>query len=276
MNTGRRNYAFDNYRKNRLNERRRNVDDYFNRNFGQAPRRSNRTASVRASHNLKNNSINAPNQLRAPRTGGIGNRRGNNNNNNNNNHTNNKLRNSVGFNNRGRGKIRLGRRPGNNNRNNTNNNNNNNIKNNSNNGVANRRGRNQQRRRDNNQENLIRKNQPKQNTKEKRVLRRSNGPIGKLELSNLSPDIMNKDLIEIFSVYGRLKRCAVIFQDNQSTGRGVVQYDSRANAQRAYNDLQGTNIKNSFISINYVGKKKKETPENNENIPTTDINMEAK
>ena len=253
MNNRRRNYAFDNFRRNKLNQRK-NVDEYFSRNFGANPRRSRRAASARASRNIKN--INEPNQLNAPRSGI-----------NRNISNNNRLRNLSGMNNRGRGKLRLGRRNINafNKNKKINNNNSSKI-----------RGRNQQRRRENNQSKKLTNNniKAKQNTQVKRVMRRNVGPIGKLELSNLSPEIMNKDLIEIFSIYGKLKRCAVLFQDNQSTGRGVVQYVSRANAQRAFTDLQGTCIKGSFITINYVGKKKKE--ENNNQINAdADINMDV-
>ena len=260
----RRNYAFDNYRQNRNNQRNRNVDEFFNRNFGggNMMRRNRRDSNQMQSSGKRN----APLALRAPRTSNL--RRNDNNNNNNNNNRRNNNRNTMANNNNGQGRSGRGRMVLGNRRNNNNNSNGNN------NNPIRSRGNNQQRRRNQNQNNLLNNNQGKIGTRVRRVLRRNAGPVGKLDLSNLSPDIINKDLIEVFSVYGRLKRCAVLFQENQSTGRGVVQYESRANAQRAFHDLQGTCIKGSYVNINLVGKKKKESKalENNNNN-TGDVNM---
>lgn len=64
---------------------------------------------------------------------------------------------------------------------------------------------------------------------------------GLLYVTNLSEETINTDLKEVFESYGRLKRCAVFFDltTNQSKCRGVVQFTTNVNAQKAKNDLNG-------------------------------------
>lgn len=109
---------------------------------------------------------------------------------------------------------------------------------------------------------------------DRRTNRRRAGPVGKLEISNLDPDVVNTDLLQIFSVYGRLKRCAVLFNEGASTGKGVVQYFSRVCAQRAQNDLNNTRVKGTNISVHLVQRQKKNNNNNNiEDNAAQDTNM---
>lgn len=254
----RRDYGYD-YGQNRV-QSRRNVDTYFARNFGfiPVPRRQNPSRSNRRQNNLppKNGprlripqprlnmrsgdnrqglrlgNRRPPQQLQNNRPRGIPQQRGRG---------------------RGRGRERGGRNPNPNNNNNGNSNN-------------------QRRRNDNRSKNILQNNKPKQNTLNRRVQRRNVGPIGKLDIGNLGPEVVNTDLLQIFSIYGRLKRCAVIFQDGVSTGKGVVQFESRVCAQRAENDLNGTLLKSTNITVQLVKRKKKE--ENDNTIAVAkDVNM---
>jgi len=91
-------------------------------------------------------------------------------------------------------------------------------------------------------------NQRMRNLQSRRLGRRA-APIGKINITNLGEEVVNEDLITIFGAYGRLKRCAVFFKDSVSTRTGVVQFYSRACAQRAFHDLNGTLLKSTNISL---------------------------
>lgn len=109
---------------------------------------------------------------------------------------------------------------------------------------------NQRKRRRNVNTNIMKKELPKNNQMRRqgnRTIRRSlqnkqkKKDEGLLYLYNLSPETINTDLKEIFEPYGRLKRCAVFFDLNThiSKERGVIQFTSKVNAQKAMNDLNG-------------------------------------
>lgn len=222
----RRNY--DNYRQNRIVTRTRNLDNFYASNFGIYPRRQQPVRSNRGQQQQL-----AP--LRNPRRGRPPTR-------------NVRLDQPLTQRNpRRRIQRRVVNRNGN-----VNNpvprNNQRNRRNTPNNG-------NQQRRRRNQNAELQKPTIRK--VVDRRVSRRRLGPVGKLEISNLGPDVVNTDLLQIFSVYGRLKRCAVLFSEGASTGKGVVQYFSRVCAQRAQNDLNNTFLKSTNIAVNLVQKANK-------------------
>jgi hypothetical protein len=249
----RRDYDFQ-YKQNRA-QSRRNVDTYFARNFGFIPV----PLKLNASRSRRQNNLPLQNipRLRNPqprpnlRSGDnrqglrLGGRRPEQ-------QQNNRPQGVPQQRNRGRGR---GRGRGGRNPNPINNNGNNN-----------------QRRRNNKSKNILQNNKPKQNTLNRRAKRRNIGPIGKLDIGNLGPDVVNTDLLQIFSIYGRLKRCAVIFQDGASTGKGVVQFESRVCAQRAENDLNGTLLKSTNITVQLSKRKKKEETENASAV-AKDVNM---
>jgi hypothetical protein len=93
--------------------------------------------------------------------------------------------------------------------------------------------------------------------REERIFGRRNLPIGKIIVSNLPAEAINDDLITIFGAYGRLKRCAVIFENNESTRTGVVQYFSKACTERALHDLNGTLVKGSNIHLELEDTRRK-------------------
>jgi hypothetical protein len=91
---------------------------------------------------------------------------------------------------------------------------------------------------------------------ERRIFGRKRLPIGKILVSNLPAEAINDDLITIFGAYGRLKRCAVIFENNESTRTGVVQYFSKACTERAVHDLNGTFVKGNNIHLQLEDTRK--------------------
>lgn len=93
--------------------------------------------------------------------------------------------------------------------------------------------------------------------REERIFGRRSLPIGKIIVSNLPAEAINDDLITIFGAYGRLKRCAVIFENNESTRTGVVQYFSKACTERALHDLNGTLVKGSNIHLELEDTRRK-------------------
>lgn len=232
-NRGRRNYALDSYRSETMNARNRNLDKYFSANFGPRQRNSRRN----------NNSYDYLPQRRGPGP---------------------QQRRNDQVQSRGNGPLQQRRGPRR-------------VPAPRNLPLQNNRGsvkgqNNPQRRQPirNRQRKLQNEQQPKNigNRQTKRILRRRPVPIGKLDIENIGEDVINEDLITIFGAYGRLQRCAVLFKDGVSLKRGVVQYASRACAQRACHDLNGTLVKGSNISVTYhTGKNKPVKPE------SQDVNM---
>jgi hypothetical protein len=233
-NRGRRNYAFDNYRSETMNARNRNLEKYFSANFG--PRQRNIRRNNNAYDYLPQRRGPAPQQRRNEQ---LQNRR-----------------NGPFQQSRRQRRLQAPRNlPLQDNR------------------VQVRRQNNNSGRREpirTRQRKLQNQQQPKNigNRQTKRILRRRSVPIGKLDIENIGEDVINEDLITIFGAYGRLQRCAVLFKDGISLKKGVVQYASRACAQRACHDLNGTFVKGSNISVTYhTGKVKPNKPEGQ------DVNM---
>ena len=203
----RQNYQYDKFQRNRIERTNRNVNRYFESNFGSRRRRDNRNYDFvdrrpRRDYNYlpirrRNNQFEPRRQFnRGLRLGARtnvelrgGNRRRNERREN---------RNEA----RGRGRFRNGRR-------------------------------------------------------EERIFGRRSLPIGKIIVSNLPAEAINDDLITIFGAYGRLKRCAVIFENNESTRTGVVQYFSKACTERALHDLNGTLVKGSNIHLQLEDTRRK-------------------
>ena len=232
-NRGRRNYALDTYRSETMNARNRNLEKYFSANFG--PRQRNTRRNINSYEYLPQRRGPGPQQRRNDQVQPRGNvplqqRRGP--------RRMQAPRNMPLQNNRGQ--VRRQNNPGRREP------------------LRNRQGK------------LQNQQQPKNigNRQTKRILRRRAVPIGKLDIENIGDDVINEDLITIFGAYGRLQRCAVLFKDEVSLKKGVVQYASRACAQRACHDLNGTFVKGSNISVTYhTGKGKPVKPEGQ------DVNM---
>lgn len=85
----------------------------------------------------------------------------------------------------------------------------------------------------------------------------------KISISNLSPETINEDLVTIFGIYGRLKRCAVFFKNGTSTCRGVVQYTKQDCANRAFNDLNKTVHKGNVIILEFDSRGHKKNNKSN-------------
>ncbi len=230
MNRGRRNYVYDDFRRNRI-DYGRNFDNFRDKGYNQ-PRRQPRRRNNDNFRDSRN--INPQRQVR------------------------NRLpQNQRGFNNNPR---RLGPNPRNRNQNqpinrqfrdrqlpqqrNFNRSRRNRNQNQNQNQVQGRQGQ--------------RQNQGMGNIQRRRIDRRA-APIGKINIGNLGEEVVNEDLITIFGAYGRLKRCAVFFKDFVSTRTGVVQFYSRACAQRAFHDLNGTFVKSTNISLE-IDKGRKNLP----------------
>jgi hypothetical protein len=78
---------------------------------------------------------------------------------------------------------------------------------------------------------------------DKRVTRRNNNPKSqknKLTIENISIETNNNELAELFTPYGKLLKCSIIYdENNRSTGKGVVEFEKTDSAKLAKNDLQG-------------------------------------
>jgi len=124
-------------------------------------------------------------------------------------------------------------------------------------------------------------------TRMKNRLGRRNKDSGLLYLYGLSPETVNIDIMNSFSPYGKLKRCAVFFDrlTKESKCKGVVQFTNQAVAQRAFGDLNSkvlnldTMIKGKSLEIKYATQVRKERAlekksnnnQGNNNNPSSDL-----
>lgn len=100
---------------------------------------------------------------------------------------------------------------------------------------------------------------------DRRINRRRSAALAlKIFVSNLSPETVNDDLITIFGVYGRLKKCEVILKNSVSTCTGIVQYFQQPCANRAFNDLNKTLHKGNIITLEFNRKGHKKHHQNNQ------------
>ena len=89
----------------------------------------------------------------------------------------------------------------------------------------------------------VQKRQERRQTRGKQQSRvqtrgQSRGGKSQLNVSNLDPSTNNEDLKNHFITYGKLKRCAVIYdKEGNSTTVAKVQYTSHLSAQKATSDL---------------------------------------
>lgn len=92
--------------------------------------------------------------------------------------------------------------------------------------------------------------QPNNSNQMRRGLNRLNrrGPkqrsqANKLSIENIAIDTNNNELAEIFSPYGKIVKCSIIYdENNRSTGKGIVEFDSVDASKLAKNDLNGKKI----------------------------------
>lgn len=99
----------------------------------------------------------------------------------------------------------------------------------------------------NNFSNGNQQNPPKNSNQMKRGVNRLNrrGPkqrsqANKLSIENIAVDANNNELAEIFSPYGKIVKCSIIYdENNRSTGKGIVEFDSIDASKLAKNDLNG-------------------------------------
>lgn len=100
---------------------------------------------------------------------------------------------------------------------------------------------------DNQNQNSRPRPRPNQNIQMKRtqvrVNRRIQGPRvsqNKVSIENIGVDTNNSELAEIFSPYGKIIKCSIIYdENNRSTGKGIVEFDNADSAKLAKNDLNG-------------------------------------
>jgi RNA-binding protein with serine-rich domain 1 len=80
-------------------------------------------------------------------------------------------------------------------------------------------------------------------------LRRSPTPeLRTLLVTHLSRNINKDHLNEIFGVYGVLKTVDIILDKRSKASRAAyLQYESRENAQKAFNHFDGVNISKIFL-----------------------------
>ncbi|PRP76193.1 hypothetical protein PROFUN_13739 [Planoprotostelium fungivorum] len=79
---------------------------------------------------------------------------------------------------------------------------------------------------------------------------KSTEPTSQLFVGNLPFSTTSADLEKYFAPYGKLVRAEVLNgQDGRSRGQGIVQYESLAEAQKAIQELDGTNFQNRRIDV---------------------------
>lgn len=84
----------------------------------------------------------------------------------------------------------------------------------------------------------------------------------KLFVGSLSRDVSGDDLKEVFSAYGELVSCAVIFdrETRTSKGFGFVEFKDADAAQNAMKELNQKEIKGRAIVVNEARPKTDDRP----------------
>lgn len=76
-------------------------------------------------------------------------------------------------------------------------------------------------------------------------------------VGNLSYEVTDSDLQNVFSKFGQVKSAKVIvdMQTSRSKGFGFVELDSAASGQEAINSLNGTELKGRAMTVNEARPK---------------------
>lgn len=82
-------------------------------------------------------------------------------------------------------------------------------------------------------------------------------PLAKLFVNNLPTKVENSELNDLFSEYGYLTKCKLIYDDfGRPKGRAVVVYESKEDAERAIHALDGNELDGKVISVELAPSKK--------------------
>ncbi len=79
----------------------------------------------------------------------------------------------------------------------------------------------------------------------------------KLYVGNLSYDVTEEDLLELFSKYGNVESAKLITDkyDNRSKGFGFIEYSDRAAGEEAIQELDDTEHRGRTIKVNEARPK---------------------